>query len=188
MQGLRTKCLDIYRNIIACEYDIIILTETWLCDSILDSELCDASYDIFRSDRNLTLTNKKTGGGSLILVKSALNAAVRPEWLVDSLELVWISIPKHSLKNANGNLHVASVYIPGESNSNHQPQDIDTFIDSCTKAFSTSLEDNFLIVGDFNLPCIKWSDNLPSFVKKGSTKTQEAAVTLCDGLSSLGLV
>lgn len=79
--GLRTKCQDLYRTISNNNYDKIILTETWLCDSIQYSELCDNNvYHVFTSDRNCSAIKKKIGGGTLILVKHSFNAYARHEW------------------------------------------------------------------------------------------------------------
>ncbi|XP_077288638.1 uncharacterized protein LOC143913014 isoform X2 [Arctopsyche grandis] len=44
--------------------DILVLTETWLDDSVHDAELLDGTYSIFRKDR------PTRGGGVLIAVKS----------------------------------------------------------------------------------------------------------------------
>lgn len=44
VRGLRSKTLTFYRNLSLVSYDIIILTETWLNDSVFDSELFDSRY------------------------------------------------------------------------------------------------------------------------------------------------
>jgi hypothetical protein len=51
------------------------LTETWLYDGISNGELFDLStYNVFRQDRNFTLTGRRRSGGVLLAVRSALNA------------------------------------------------------------------------------------------------------------------
>lgn len=83
-RGLRTKIVTGIRNRISIEcYDIICLTETWLCskfdsESIFDSDV----YITHRADRsNLTYTrqvntrtNDLIGGGSLIAIKKNISA------------------------------------------------------------------------------------------------------------------
>ena len=39
VRGLRTKCLELYIPSLACVYDFIVFSETWLNSSIYDSEL-----------------------------------------------------------------------------------------------------------------------------------------------------
>ncbi len=46
------------------EVDIMVLTETWLDDSIKDCELCPPWYNILRRDRNCK------GGGVAFLISS----------------------------------------------------------------------------------------------------------------------
>ena len=55
--GDEVKNLFITENI-----NILAMTETWLDDSIGDSEICPSGYDIFRRDRN------RKGGGVAILI------------------------------------------------------------------------------------------------------------------------
>lgn len=43
-RGMRTKTNIFYRNVCSNNYDIILLTETWLVDGIADSELFDCRY------------------------------------------------------------------------------------------------------------------------------------------------
>lgn len=66
VRGLRTKCVDLYNSVLCSDYDIILITETWLQNDILNSELFDMRYDVFRCDRDLILCNKASGGGVLI--------------------------------------------------------------------------------------------------------------------------
>jgi hypothetical protein len=62
VRGLNTKL-----TISSCSYDFIALTETWLNDSVLDSELCNNNnYYTLRSDRDLTKMNLSRGGGVLL--------------------------------------------------------------------------------------------------------------------------
>ncbi|KAF0721394.1 Reverse transcriptase domain-containing protein [Aphis craccivora] len=62
------------RNVSLCNYDIIIITQTWLFDNVIDAELglCPL-YTIFRCDRCSTRDVIIRGGGVLIAVKSQLS-------------------------------------------------------------------------------------------------------------------
>ena len=46
-------------------YDVIIITETWLCVDISIEELQLHNYIVFRSDRNINSSEKLRGGGAL---------------------------------------------------------------------------------------------------------------------------
>lgn len=50
-------------------YDIIAFTESWLDDSVTDSELSIPGYSFFRLDRDFQSTNKCRAGGLIIYVK-----------------------------------------------------------------------------------------------------------------------
>ena len=54
------------------QYDIIVLTETWLVDEMRDSELNLTNYNIFRSDRCPLVASR--GGGVLIAIKKDFNS------------------------------------------------------------------------------------------------------------------
>ena len=70
MRGLRTK-LDLVKNnikILTPEPDIIILTETWLCQDINDNEIGLLGNNIVRKDR-YNFSAAPCGGGVLIAIK-----------------------------------------------------------------------------------------------------------------------
>lgn len=62
VRGLRTKLNEVYLEILNNDFDVIILTETWLNDSISDAEIFDSRYNVFRRDRNSTYNHKSDGG------------------------------------------------------------------------------------------------------------------------------
>ncbi|XP_062537983.1 uncharacterized protein LOC134206295 [Armigeres subalbatus] len=52
VRGLRTKTTDVNLRLSACDYDIVVLTETWL-----RSDICNSDYTIFRCDRSESTSN-----------------------------------------------------------------------------------------------------------------------------------
>jgi exonuclease III len=60
VRGLNTKIDTFFTNILSCQNDVILLTETWLNDNVLSSEIFNDQYRVFRSDR-------KTGRGGGVL-------------------------------------------------------------------------------------------------------------------------
>ncbi len=46
--------------------DIVCLVETWLCDDVLNNEVCIPNYSIIRHDRN------RHGGGVVIYIQNSI--------------------------------------------------------------------------------------------------------------------
>lgn len=146
-RGLRTKCLSFYRQVSCENYDVIILTETWLNDSILSSELFDDRYVVYRRDRD---KRKKDGGGVLIAVLRKINSIRMHQWESDCEDL-WVIIDISITKSFH-RLALCAVYLPPpvlRSNLEH-------YLDSCNTIFEQS-DLGLCIVGDFNLGNIDWS-------------------------------
>ena len=70
---MKSKLLELNLNASITEYDIIVLTETWLDSSILNSEVLPANYRIFRTDRDFHSTGLSKGGGVLIAVDDSFS-------------------------------------------------------------------------------------------------------------------
>lgn len=51
VHGLRTKTHTFYENLVASNYDIICLTETWLNSSVFTSKLFGDQYTVYRKDQ-----------------------------------------------------------------------------------------------------------------------------------------
>ena len=62
-----------FHEILSCDFDLIIFTETQLNKSVLNSEICDQNnYIIYRRDRNDPL--KSDGSGDIILVAAKIKS------------------------------------------------------------------------------------------------------------------
>ena len=85
VRGLRTKTEGFFTNLLTEEYDIVALTETWLCDSIFSSELFDDRYTVIRRDRSTTATR---GGGVL----AAFNKKIPYEIIESNCEVECIFV------------------------------------------------------------------------------------------------
>ena len=57
--------------------DILGLTESWLKEDILDSELSFKGYTLFRKDRKDSIKTK--GGGVVLYIRSSLNPVLKDE-------------------------------------------------------------------------------------------------------------
>ena len=69
-------------------YDLIVLTETHLDHSILDSEIFPSHFTVFRNDRKI---NGRHGGGVLIAVRDCIPATIRATHQCES-ELLFIDL------------------------------------------------------------------------------------------------
>lgn len=179
VRGLRTKTREFYNNVISSNSHIIAVTESWLCEGILDSELSDSQNDIHRHDRG----DGRRGGGSLILTSRKLEARRRLEWELDDIECVWITIDSRTLKSTRS-LHLATIYLPPDENLGHH---VKVFADTLNNIIAYNPDDLFMVCGDFNLPCICWTPAGPTTVKKGSTEVQESARYLLNVTNFLDL-
>ncbi|RVE50535.1 hypothetical protein evm_004864 [Chilo suppressalis] len=84
---------NFYINGLTCDYDIIVLCETWLAGDILDSELFSDRYSVYRRDRcSSGFHNSKSGGGVLIAVSKRLKS-VRCIQYESKCEDVWFKNP-----------------------------------------------------------------------------------------------
>lgn len=154
--GVQSKLLDIRRELTVCDYDIICGTESKLQNDVSDSELCPigSHFKLYRKDRNLAATGKKSGGGCLAMVRTSLssNRVLQFEALTSNEEL-WLCIDLGS----GYKLYLCIVYLKPSSTLQEYLQ----FFDNVT-AIKNDLDDKACvkIVGDFNLPMMSWvSDN-----------------------------
>ena len=120
--------------------DIIVGTETWLHDKILDPELLLNDYDIHRRDR------PSRGGGVLIAIKKSLFC----EHISTSKNSETITC-KIKLKGEKP-LIVSSVYRPPD----YSVDDSLEIIKEIRNIWNKYKGAVFLVCGDFNLPDVDW--------------------------------
>ena len=147
-------------------YDIIILSETWLNCSFLNSELFQSNYSVIRDDRNASLTGRSRGGGVLIALKESLNYSIVDTSNIKKLTPL-IDIIACKCYFPNSNFILCALYIPPDVNAN----EVEIFTDALELFF---LNDNIILVGDFNLP--NFCNNAVNCVKSSPFRN------LCDVL------
>jgi len=150
------------------DYDIIVLSETWLHNDINDNELgLLPTYSVFRSDRGSTFgTNINIrGGGVLIAVKSHLHCYSIPLQNND-VEQLFIKLSLGSFL-----LLIGAVYIPPKSDMNVYNSHTDTVNNLLTEYCNSKI----IILGDYNLPGLHWSvvnnKNVPDSRKFSNLET-----------------
>ena len=98
-RGLGSKHKRFFCTSSSYEYDIIILTETWLKKDILSAEFFDNSYAVYRKDRNI-----KRGGGVLTALNNETFASEQIDIPnTDNLEYVCINNSAKIFNSSAGN-------------------------------------------------------------------------------------
>jgi len=166
------------RNVSLCNYDIIIITETWLSDNVIDPELgLYPLYTIFQCDSCSTWDFITRGGGVLIAVKSRLSCRRLPI-LDNSVEQLFIQISEKSLS-----LVIGAVYIPSAFNINVY----DIHFNAIDVLLNNNCHSKFLIFGDYNLPNISWQTVNGSFAPSGA-RARSLESNVLAHLSNLNLM
>lgn len=145
VRGLRTKLANFYNSALSRDYPVIMLTETWLNDSYYSAEVLDDRYIIYRADRDPLMSSKRRGGGVLIAVLKTLYSYQLK--CSSSCEEIWVKLKVDSTE-----LIFCAVYIPPSSDlAVYQAhlQSVDQFMND-------NKESTFIIIGDYNLPGIRW--------------------------------
>ena len=167
-RSIVNKRLDLQAMIEDQNLDVIAVTESFLSEDILDSELVGEIggtplNQIFRKDRN------RHGGGVMLLVRNNIPTTRRYD-LESRCELMWIELSLNALK-----ILVGVFYNPPGSN-------IDALLQLRETLAAVPESSNILLCGDFNLPTINWGPNPPSVSTSNS-----AANILCDIVDDFNL-
>lgn len=152
VRGLRTKTHTFYKNLTMSNYDIIILSETWLNNSVMSSELFENRYKVYRRDRETSgFHNKKEGGGALIAVSTKLNSTRITTW-ESNCEDLWVAVDV-CLSGIVQRLVFCALNLPSPVSL---PM-LKHFIDNCNSIMEKQCI-RTCIVGDFNLGSIDWAE------------------------------
>jgi hypothetical protein len=153
VRGLRSKTHEFLNEINCSNYEVIILTETWLNDGILNEELFDDRYVVYRRDRSSTgFHGNKDGGGVLIAILKSIHSVRNFEF--DSIcEDIWVTLDL-KIENSIKKLHLCGVYLPPPISKLM----LEHFIENCSNVINRYNSNDYIcLVGDFNLGAIDWS-------------------------------
>lgn len=163
-RGLRGKIANnLKKNITLANYHCISLTETWLSDKFESSEIFNETYNVYRADRTVNKYNTLkinrpdlqpdddvVGGGCLVALKRDVSALRMTEWEDEiPFDNVWLKINTHG----NSKIFINTIYIPGWASFEHMNLYFEQLFDIINIREPNS---RFIILGDFNLPCIEW--------------------------------
>lgn len=169
VRGLKTKTENIMINALRHDYSIIILTETWLNDTVFDHEILDNRYTIFRRDRASTGSSKVEGGGVLIAIMKNFLPLRNLQWETECEDL-WVTL-KLNQGTATFNLHICGIYIPPPVSLSN----MERFLSNTTQIIQhkTTKKSIFLVAGDFNLSNLEWEyDEDKCILSPPCTKSQ----------------
>ncbi|XP_053691609.1 uncharacterized protein LOC128740122 [Sabethes cyaneus] len=150
-RGLRSKVAEFSIAASASLYDCIVLTESWLDPQICSSQLFGSEYNVFRTDRCLANSNKSSGGGVVVAVRSSFQSALIIDAMDDSLEQLWVQIIAE-----NSIVVIGVIYVPPNLRNEHDV--FERHILSIEKAtVSIGPCDDLLLFGDYNGASLSWS-------------------------------
>ncbi len=137
-----TKVSEIFiQQVLEFRSSIITLSETWLDNSITDSDISLRGYTIFRRDRN------RHGGGVMMYVDQDLPVKRRYDLEHDSVESVWIELTlPHKL------LIVGNYYRPPGATAGSTSDFVKNLQLSLDLAYASNPH-GVIILGDFNDNC-----------------------------------
>lgn len=141
--GLRNKTHYLEYLISTHTPTIVAITETKLDSTVGDSELC-TGYTIYRRDRR---SSGGLGGGVLIAVSDKSPVIVSNVFINSECEMIALNL------NINGYTMVAGCYYRPPSERS---------LYSFYKWIEAETTPNILIMGDFNLPTIRWNTDRPT--------------------------
>ncbi|XP_053686917.1 uncharacterized protein LOC128736459 [Sabethes cyaneus] len=182
--GMNTVIDDYFLAISEGFYDVIALTETWLDDRTLQSQLLGHEYEGFRCDRGPHNSSKKTGGGVLVAVRRSLKASRVNDVAWNNIEQVWVSI-----KLKDRNLYLCTIYIPPDRTRDKTL--IESHLNSVLMiAAKAKPRDEIVIIGDFNFPNICWRAfrNGFTYPDPDHSSFHTCALDLLDGYSCSNLI
>jgi hypothetical protein len=130
-------------SVIANNFKIYCITETWLNDIILSHNLFSDLYCVFHADREYLTNNTDCGGGVLVAVSKSFRGAKWRYDLETSDECVWVKIP------------VADNYSLLIGNNYFVPDCDVMVIKNCLNFLEQNLNTHhycIIILDDFNVP------------------------------------
>ena len=146
--SLRNKVHDVHTLLYQYKIDVLLVTETWLTESISDYSVHIPGYSLFRLDRDCVATNRNSGGGVCFYVRECINASIIPTKLGASCETLALKV---SLSKSNLLVLVGSYRMP--SSSVLYWEELEFCIESALAACHASPQ-QLLLMGDYNINVI----------------------------------
>lgn len=143
-RGLKSKTHSFYTSSCESNFDIIVITETWLDDSVSNSEIVPSYYNMVRADRKFAMVDRSTGGGVFIALSSSiLYEVIDTSQLSVLVPVVDFVMCKCTFQSSFW--YLAAIYIPPKLS-------LHDFEVLCDYLEILLLNKTVLLLGDFNLP------------------------------------
>ena len=184
VRGLRTKIDDFFLTVAECDYDVVVLTETWLDLHVNSVQLFGNVFTVYRCDRNRQNSSKTRGGGVLIAISRRLTSYADPTLVCDTLEQLWVKIT-----TAERNISIGVIYLPPDRKADvNSIEDHIRSIGSIASCLNPN--DLSLLFGDYNQPNLVWSQLSDGTVSVDylQSHTSAASCALIDGLNLHNLI
>lgn len=152
---IRSKLPDYHSAIKATMYDVIVLVETNLIESIDSLEVFGNDYLVFRHDRHTDRSERMDGGGVLIAVRLP-RSACEVGLLLDSDQ--YVEIVAVSIALTNRKMFVLCIYLPHWAHTERRFTSIGSTLSKFME--SVSNDDLVMVLGDFNLSNVEWLADL----------------------------
>lgn len=148
-RGICTKQNIVYPALLSSDYDIVVFTETWLTCNHSTNEFFPDKFDTYRCDRKAG----KKGGGVSISLNRELSEYEQVIFEKDEgLEYVCVKI-----KNGPFFTFIYALYVPPITANDFLGCNIYERHIGNLESINRNDGDIFVLVGDFNLPKIKWA-------------------------------
>ncbi|XP_053699331.1 uncharacterized protein LOC128746308 [Sabethes cyaneus] len=183
VRGLRTKVDDFFISASDAEFDVVILTETWLNDRFHSPQLFGTEYNVYRNDRDPLGSGKLRSGGVLIAVSKRYSSSESAVVDDREIEQLWVNV-----NGGNRTICLGVVYIPPVFSTSLKC--VERHIDS---AFTLSEKlgplDFHLLFGDYNQPGLRWNCPASGKVRIDQTNSVFTAANsaLVDGMALLDM-
>ena len=142
VRSLINKLSELRHLAVKSNAAVISLSETWLDDSVLDSEISMDNYCLILQDRN------RNGGGVCMYIRSDISFSYRNDLESDGLEVLWCDI----LLPKSKPIVVGACYrSPKQNDLIEKLEDI---------LFQIRSDSEIYILGDFNIYFLQKSSNL----------------------------
>lgn len=181
VRGLRTKIDDLVVAVCDCNYDVIILIETGLDDSINSLQLFGTDFNVFRCDRSARNSQKAKFGGVLIAVASVYKSVEIKTINGSNLEQVSVSACIRGKRFV-----LCAVYIPPDRSRDVGV--IDAHLATLRELRDATPDGDLLLAcGDYNQPHIAWDCLDDGILNLDPSTTSAASAALMDGTSFLNI-
>ena len=125
------------------QFDIIVFTETWLKNSVTDSQLKWDNFQLIRIDR--ARLDNKSGGGICIYIRSSIDFEIIQDFqevIGNHIEFLFVKVKPYMQKSIN----LIGIYRPPDGKHVDFVQSISRILDQIDRVRAETI-----LIGDFNI-------------------------------------